>query len=107
MVAVRQGMSFAEIDDLREAVDWAIELLLEPPATEGASIECVLRTGGGFLEVEAGRTDEAGAAASARFKKAADASNITATVDSDRGRLLVRKPVGNPGNPGNLGSPSA
>ena len=51
------------------------------------------------LEVEARRTDEAGVAttAAARFKKAVDASNVTATVESDRGWLLLRKPVGRPG----------
>ena len=99
-VALRQGMSFTEIDELRSAMDQATELLLEQPAAEDASIECVFRTQGGCLEVEARRTDEAGIAitAAAQFKKAVDASNVTATVESDRGRLLMRKPVGRPGS---------
>ena len=99
-VALRQGMSFTEIDELRSAMDQATELLLEQPAAEDASIECVFRTQGGCLEVEARRTDEASVAvtAAARFKKAVDASNVTATVESNRGRLLMRKPVGRPGS---------
>ena len=99
-VALRHGMSFTEIDELRSAVDRATELLLEQPATVDASIECVFRTHGGCLEVEVRRTDEAGVAATAaaRFKKAVDASNVTATVESDRGWLLMRKPVGRPGS---------
>ena len=40
-VALRQGMSFTEIDELRSAVDQATELLLEQPAADDASIECV------------------------------------------------------------------
>ncbi len=99
-VALRQGMSFTEIDELRSAIDRATELLLERPVAEDASIECVFRAQGGCLEVEARRTDEArvAATATARFKKAVDASNVTATVESDRGRLLMRKPVGRPGS---------
>lgn len=99
-VALRQGMSFTEIDELRSAVDQATELLLQQPAAEDASIECVFRTQGRLLEIEARRTDEAGVAATAaaRFKKAVDASNVTATVASDRGWLLMRKPVGQPGS---------
>ena len=99
-VALRQGMSFTEIDELRAAIDEAIELLLEQPADDDAAIECVFRAHRGCLEVEARRTDEASVAATAaaRFKKAVDASNITATVESDRGWLLMRKPVGRPGS---------
>ena len=95
-VALRQGMSFPEIDELRAAVDEATRLLLEQPAPDGAAIEYVFRAGGGCLEVEAQRTDGAGVAATAasRFKRATIASNVTATVESDRGRLLMRKPVG-------------
>ena len=97
-VALRQGMSFTEIDELRAAMDEATELLLAQPAADGASIECVFRANGGCLEVEARRTDEASVAATdaARFKKVVDASNVTATVESDRGWLLMRKPVGRP-----------
>ncbi len=99
-VALRQGMSFTEIDELRAAMDEATELLLVQPATDGAAIECVFRANGGCLEVEARRTDEASVAATdaARFKKVVDASNVTATVESDRGWLLMRKPVGRPGS---------
>lgn len=99
-VALRQGMSFTEIDELRAAMDEATELLLAQPAAGDAAIECVFRANGGYLEVEARRTDEArvAATAAARFKKTVDASNVTATVESDRGRLRMRKPVGRPGS---------
>ena len=72
-VALRQGMSFTEIDDLRAAMDETVELLLEQPPSDGAAIECVFRTRPGYLEVEARRTDEAGvsAAPAVRFYKAA------------------------------------
>ncbi len=99
-VALRQGMSFTEIDELRAAVDQAIELLLEQPAAGDASIECIFRAHRGWLEMEARRTDEAGVAdtAAARFKKAVDAANVSASVEPDRGWLLMRKPVGRPGS---------
>ena len=99
-VALRQGMSFTEIDELRAAIDEATNLLLAPPAADGAAIVCVLRAHGGCLEVEAGRTDEASVAATdaARFSKAVGAANVTATVESERGRLLMRKDIGRPGS---------
>ena len=99
-VALRQGMSFTEIDELRAAIDGATELLLEQPADDGAALECVFRAGRGCLEVEASRTDEASVAATAaaRFSKAVGASNMTATVESERGRLLLRKDIGRPGS---------
>ncbi len=99
-VALRQGMSFTEIDELRAAMDEATEFLLARPAAAGAAIECVFRANGGCLEVEARRTDEASVAATdaARFKKAVGTSNVSVTVETDRGRLLMRKPVGRPGS---------
>ena len=99
-VALRQGMSFTEIDELRAAVDEATELLLAPPAGPDAALVCVLRAQGGCLEVEVGRTDGASVAATdaARFKKAVGASNVKAMVESERGRLLMRKDIGRPGS---------
>ena len=99
-VALRQGMSFTEIDELRAAIDEATELLLEQPGADDAAIEFVFRAHRGCLEVEARRTDEASVAATAaaRFEKAVRASNVTVTVESDRGWLLMRKPVGHPGS---------
>ncbi len=99
-VALRQGMSFTEIDELRAAMDQATELLLAPPPGPDATIVCVLRTQGSSFEVDLARTDGAsvGTGDAARFKKAADASNVTATVESERGRLLMRKVIGRPGS---------
>ena len=99
-VALRQGMSFAEIDELRAAIDEATELLLAQPASDGAAIECVFRAQRGWLEVEARRTDGAGLAetAAARFAKSVGAADMTATVESEQGRLLLRKQIGRPGS---------
>ncbi len=99
-VALRQGMSFTEIDELRAAMDEATELLLAPGAGPGAALVCVVRAYRGWLEVEAGRTDETSVAATdaARFQKAVGASNVTGTVEPDRGRLLMRKAIGRPGS---------
>ncbi len=75
------------------------ELLLMPPTEDDAALECVFRVHGGCLEVEVRRTDESAIAVAAadRFKEAADAANVTVTVQCDRGRLLMRKPIGQPG----------
>ena len=99
-VALRLGMSFSEIDELRAAIDAATDLLLEQPAADDAAIVCVFRTYGGCLEVEARRTDRVriAATAAARFKKAVGTSNVTATVESDQGRLLLRMDIGRRGN---------
>ena len=99
-VALRQGMSFTEIDELRAAVDEASKLLLGPSAQPDAAIECVMRAGGGCLELEARRTDSVGVAATdaARFKKAVGRSHVTAAVDFEQGRLLMRKEIGRPGS---------
>ena len=99
-VALRHGLSFTEIDELRAAVDQATELLLRHPASDGAAIECVFRGLPERLEVEAYRTDEATVAATdaARFSRAVNASDVTATVESERGRLLIRKDIGRPGS---------
>ena len=99
-VALRQGMSFTEIDDLRAAIDETIALLLERPVESGAAIVCVFRAGGECLDVEARRTDETSlsATAAARFKKAVGASNMTVAVESEQGRVLMRKHIGRPGS---------
>lgn len=97
-VALRQGMSFTEIDELRAAVDEATVLLLGQPGSSDAAIECVFRTADHCLEVEARRTDGASvtAAAADRFKSVVDAASVTATVDPDRGWLLMHKPLSTP-----------
>ena len=99
-VALRQGMSFTEIDELRAAVDQATELLLEEPASDDAAIECVLRARRGSLEVTARRTDDARVAATsaARFSRAVSTSNMTVTIDPHEGRLLMRKEISRPGS---------
>ena len=92
-VALRQGMSFTEIDELRAAIDEAMALLLDRPADDGTAIFCRFRARAGSLELEARRTDGASvaAAALARFNEALDPSDVTATVECEQGRLLLRK----------------
>lgn len=99
-VALRQGMSFTEIDELRAAMDQATELLLEQPAPDAAAIECVLSAHRGCLEVTARRTDGAGVAATsaARFSRAMSNRDMAVTVDPGGGRLQMRKEIGRPGS---------
>ena len=98
--ALRQGMSFAEIDELRGATDEAAALLLEHPVATDTEIECVLRPQQGCLEVQVSRTDNVGVGhgAAARFKRTVKASNVAATVETERGRLLLRKDIARPGS---------
>ena len=90
-LALRQGMSFTEIDQLRAAIDEAMPLLLEPSADDTTAILCRFRTAPGSLELEASRTDGAAVAAAAaeRFNEAVSSSNLTAAVDADRGLLRL------------------
>ena len=82
-LALRQGMSFTEIDQLRAAI--------EPSADDTTAILCRFRTAPGSLELEASRTDGAAVAAPAaeRFNEAVSSSNLTAAVDADRGLLRL------------------
>ena len=98
-VALRQGMSFTEIDELRAAVDQATELLLEQPADDGATIECVFRVYRGRLEIAVRRSDHVAVAATAaaRFAKTVGAAGVSASVESERGLLVLRKDVGHSG----------
>ena len=93
-LALRQGMSFTEIDQLRAAIDEAMTLLLHRSAddtTDTTDILCRFRTAPGRLELEASRTDGATVAAPAveRFNEAVSRSNLTADVDADRGLLRI------------------
>ena len=92
-LALRQGMSFTEIDELRGAIDKALALLLDPPAKDGTAISCRFRTGPTVLELEARRTDGAALArsAAAALSEAVSQSGVVADVEFDRVRLLLRK----------------
>lgn len=50
-LGIRQGLSFAEIDDLRLAIDEAVILLLTSASGEGG-LSAVFRFDGGRLELE-------------------------------------------------------
>ncbi len=93
-LALRQGLSFAEIDELRAAIDEAMALLLDGAPDDSATISCRFRTSGGSLELEAERTAGAPVAppAVARFKEVVGGLSLTATVEPDNRRLILRAP---------------
>ena len=90
-LALRQGMSFTEIDELRAAIDGAVALLLESPVEDGTAIACRFLTSSDGLDLEALRSDGSAVSASAasRFEAGLSTSAVTATVEPHRGRLLV------------------
>ncbi len=91
-----QGMSFAEIDDLRLAIDEAIILLLD--GIEGGEdteheIHVVFRIDEGALELHAERSSEEalGDAAVHRFDAITSGLIDDYDLDLDRGWLRLRK----------------
>ena len=99
-LALRQGMSFTDIDDVRLAIDEALILLLDslhpaaqPEAGEGAEIACLFRIDKGSFEFEAKRTDEAGMQAGAidRFDELARDLVDSYDLDPAKGWLRLRK----------------
>ena len=99
-LALRQGMSFTDIDDLRLAIDEALILLLDslhpaaqPDAGEGAEISCLFRVSKDSFEFEAKRTDEAGIPAGAidRFDELARDLVDNYDLDPAKGWLRLRK----------------
>ena len=90
-LALRKGLSFAEIDEFSAAIDDAVALLLEPPAEDGAAIACRFLSSPDGLDLEAGRTDGTAvpASAAARFRESLSTSALTAVVEPQQGRLLL------------------
>ena len=90
-LALRQGLSFAEIDQFRAAIDDAVALLLEPPPEDGAAISCRFRSSSEGLDLEALRTDgtAVSASAAARFRESLGNSALTAVIEPQQGRLLL------------------
>lgn len=89
-IALRQGLSFAEIDLLRGAVDTAMLALLDYPAESGAAVACVFYAGGATLQLELRRSDQAlmTDAALARLDQAVRSPESGGTV-ARTGRALV------------------
>jgi len=94
-LALRQGLSFNEIDELRLAVDEAVILLLDGvPA--GASIAATFRFEPEQLELEM-TTSVPGTfdpQAVARFNDLTAGLLSDATVDSQAGRVIIEKRSG-------------
>ena len=91
-LALRQGMTFAEIDDVRLAIDESMILLLEGGSGEG-TIDCVFRMTDGRFELEASATGDhsIGAEAIDRFEELAAGLLDDYDVDPIQGWLRIRK----------------
>lgn len=91
-LALRQGMSFGEIDDVRLAIDESMILLLDGASGEGV-INCIFRMADGRFELEASTTGKHGIGAEAidRFEELASSLLDDYDVDPAEGRLRIRK----------------
>ena len=91
-LGIRQGLSFAEIDDLRLAIDEAVILLLTSAAAEGG-LSAVFRFDGGRLELELACDQSAPLddAAVRRFDAAAGMLIDDYDVEPRDGWLRIRK----------------
>lgn len=93
-LALRQGMGFAEIDDLRLAIDEAMLVLLDGLDDEHETdIEVVFRIADGYFELEAtrGEGDEVSEAAVHRFDAIASGLVDDYDIDPAHGWLRIRK----------------
>lgn len=93
-LALRQGMGFGEIDDLRLAIDEAMILLLDGLGDDrGVDIEVVFRVTDGRFELEATRNGGAaiGEAAAHRFGAIAGDLVDDFDIDAPQGRLRLSK----------------
>lgn len=93
-LALRQGMSFGEIDDLRLAIDEAMIVLLDGLDDEHESdVEVVFRLTEGRFELEATRAEgtPVGEAAVHRFDAIASSLVDDYDIDPDGGRVRLRK----------------
>ena len=96
-LALRQGMTFAEIDDLRLAIDEAMIVLLHGDAaetdTDEADLSVTYRVTQGRFELEAERDDGTPVtdAAVDRFDEIASSLVDDYDIDAGRGWLRIRK----------------
>ena len=91
-LALRQGMSFSEIDDVRLAIDESMILLLDGTSGEGV-IDCIFRMADGRFELEASITADhsIGAEAIDRFEDLAADLLDDYDVDPAQGWIRIRK----------------
>ena len=93
-LALRQGMGFGEIDDLRLAIDEAMIVLLDGLDDEHETdVEVVFRLTEGRFELEATRVegDPVGEVAVHRFDAIASSLVDDYEIDPERGRVRLRK----------------
>jgi anti-sigma regulatory factor (Ser/Thr protein kinase) len=92
-LALRQGMTFAEIDDLRLAIDEAMIVLLDHDPSDDSDLRITYRITEGRFEFEAARDDGASVEESAvdRFDEIAATLVDDYDVDADRGWIRIRK----------------
>lgn len=93
-LALRQGMSFGEIDDLRLAIDEAMILLLDGLDQEGETdIDIVFRMADGCFELEATRRKgpKVGATAVHRFDAIVSGLVDDYTVDPNQASVRLGK----------------
>lgn len=102
-LALRQGMSFGDIDDLRLAIDEAMIVLLDGVDDSSIDIDIVFRMTDEHFELEATRTEGANRdvrmpeAAVRRFDAIAGELVDDHDIDPGRGWLRLRKkPVADP-----------
>ncbi len=92
-LALRQGMTFAEIDDLRLAVDEAMIVLLDGDSGVDSNLRITYRVTKTCFEFEAVREDGAEVTESAvgRFDEIAATLIDDYDIDADRGWIRMRK----------------
>lgn len=93
-LALREGLGFGEIDDLRLAIDEAMIALLDGLGDETeAELEVIFRVGEGRIDLEAGLLPARAVSETAvhRFDALAGALVDDFDIDPDRGRVRMRK----------------
>lgn len=93
-LALRQGMGFGEIDDLRLAIDEAMIVLLDGlGADDDTEIEVVFRVDDGCFELDAVRGEGAVVTEAAVHRFDAIASSLVDEhrIEPDPGRVVLRK----------------
>lgn len=92
-VALRQGMTFAEIDDLRLAIDEAMIVLLDGNGAGDSDLRITYRVTAGQFELEAARDDgnPVNDSAVGRFDEIAATLVDDYDIDTGRGWLRIRK----------------
>lgn len=94
-IALRKGMSFAEIDTLRAAIDTAMLALLDQPADKGTTIGCVFRARAETLELELRRSDNAALDDSVLtpFAETDDMQDPSVDITLANGVVVIRMPL--------------